>query len=123
MPSPRKSEYLVRRTTTRKGTRKMRKSVSELGRFQISLETSSRCAGLAGSRTIGGASEGCTDIRGSGRRSPVQNKRFARVGEAASSGISIRALTFLRLLPRISVPPEVAKVAELVDALVSGASG
>src|SRR5262245_36358774 len=114
MPRPRKFEYFVRRTTTRKGTRKMRNSVSEFGRFQISAPRSSRSGERAGtgvgfrdSRTGGVASVDGTDMR--------ESKSIV--------GISIRALTFLRLLPRISVPTFRAKVAELVDALVSGASG
>src|SRR5437764_9860243 len=63
-----------------KGTRKMRNSVSEVGRFQISLSTSSRAAGagtttgLAGAETAGAVSVGCTDMQGSGATSfDVQN--------------------------------------------------
>jgi hypothetical protein len=39
------------------------------------------------------------------------------------NGISPSELTFLRPSRKIAIPPETAKVAELVDALVSGASG
>jgi len=41
-PAYSRPENLVRRTTTRNGTRKMRKSVSEFGRFQISFDSYSR---------------------------------------------------------------------------------
>src|SRR5436853_6627417 len=97
MPRPRKSEYLVRRTTTRNGTRKMRKSVSEFGRFQISLRTSSMGAevgtgvGLTVTVTAGVPSVDCTDMSGG-------------FSVSRHLGISIGALTFLRLLSRISVP-------------------
>src|SRR5262249_62121217 len=75
----------------------MRNSVSEFGRFQISLRTSSSSAaggttvGLAGAETAGAASVDCTDMR-----------RFSLI---PALGISFRALTFLGVLPRISVPP------------------
>src|SRR5436305_4577442 len=92
-PAYSRPEDLVRRTATRNGTRKMRKRVSELGRFQISVETSSR-----------GGTTSWTDI---GSRSPFERSEYPV--RSAGGSITKRNIDLAVDIPfrasRIALPP------------------
>src|SRR5258706_10909141 len=121
-----------------KGTRKMRKSVSEFGRFQISLATFSgggTTVGLARSVIAETASVGSMGSRQISVRRIVPLEDGGKAGTAgcagcprlghhhrpiiltrrATRGIPDGGLTFQSEQPRISVPARHANVAEFVD--------